>query len=77
LRGKARKLRRAYTRGELNRLLDSILHPLAKEHSDLLVLDGILHAIIEQNPSESAAKFIQHNLPKLLNRIMRGPRGGD
>jgi len=31
-----------------------------------LVLDAVVHMIIERNPSESLVKFIQYSLPKLL-----------
>jgi hypothetical protein len=52
-------------------MVDALLHPLAKTNPDILILDGILHGIIEQNPTESAFKFIQHNLPKLLPKLIR------
>jgi hypothetical protein len=51
-------------------VIDALLHPLAKTNSELLVLDGILHAIIEQNPSESLMKFIEYSLPELLSRLV-------
>jgi len=60
-----------YTRGELNRLVDAFLHPLAKTNFDLLILDGILHGIIERNPPESVMKFIEYSLPELLSKLMR------
>jgi len=65
------KSRQTYTPGELNRLVDAFIHPLAKTRPDVLILDGILHGIIEHNPTESAMKFILHNLPKLLPQLMR------
>jgi hypothetical protein len=71
--GKKRSRSRSqpYTTGELNRMVDALLHPLAERSPELLMLDGVLHVIIERNPPESVAKFIQHNLPKLLTRLMR------
>jgi hypothetical protein len=60
-----------YTVGELNRLIDALVHPLAKHHPEFLIVDGIIHGVIEKNPPESAVKFIQHNLPKLLSGHMR------
>ena len=51
----------------LNRLVDAILHPYFKKHPELIILDGILHALIEQNPKQSLKKFIKYNYPKLKN----------
>jgi hypothetical protein len=73
-RKRARSLSRPYTTGELNKMVDALLHPLAERSPELLMLDGILHGIIERNPPESAAKFIQHNLPKLLTHLTRSRR---
>jgi hypothetical protein len=60
------KQRRPYTSGELNRLTDALVHPFFRVDPSFLVLDAALHAIIERNPSESLAKFIQYSLPELL-----------
>jgi hypothetical protein len=49
-----------YTDGELNAIIDAFMHPLAKRDPRLLVLDGILHGIVEQNPSKSVRKFIKY-----------------
>ena len=59
-----------YTQGELNRLVDAFLHPLAKTNLDYLILDGILHGIIERNPPESVMKFIEYSLPELLSKLV-------
>jgi hypothetical protein len=52
-------------------LVDAFLHPPAKTKPELLILDGILHGIIERNPSESVMKFIEYSLPELLSRLVR------
>jgi hypothetical protein len=41
---------------------DALLHPLARVDPWFLVLDGLLHGLIERNPSETIVKFIHHNL---------------
>ena len=69
-----RNRRRSYTRSELNRLIDSIWHPPAKLNPELFIIDWILHAIVEQNLSESTVKFIQYNLPRLLSQLMQSRR---
>jgi len=73
-RKRNRNLSRSYTTGELNRTIDALLHPLAKEDPAFLVVDGVLHGIVERNPSESVLKFIHHNLPKLLWHMMQSWR---
>ncbi|MGD0550712.1 MAG: hypothetical protein ABSA81_09265 [Candidatus Bathyarchaeia archaeon] len=65
---------RVYTLGELNRLIDAFIHPIAKRHPEILILDGIIHSVIERNPSESAVKFIHHNLPILLWELARNQK---
>lgn len=70
----ARTLHRPYTTGELNKTVDDLLHPLAKLDPAFLLLDGLLHGIIEQNPPESILKFIHHNLPKLASQLIRSRR---
>jgi hypothetical protein len=46
----------------------------AKLDPAFLLLDGLLHGIIEQNPPESILKFIHYNLPKLASQLMRSRR---
>ena len=67
-RGKERGL---YTRGELNRLVDSICHPFYNENPSLIILDGFLHAMVERNPSLSVRKFLIHNLPVLVKQLRK------
>ena len=46
-----RKRKAVYTTGELNKLVDSAIHPLAEKNPILWFVDGVLHAAIEQDPS--------------------------
>jgi hypothetical protein len=59
---------RPYTNGDLNKIIDSLIHPLAKRDASYIVLDTILHAIVEQNPPATIRKFIKYNLPKILDQ---------
>jgi len=68
-RKKPRTFARPYTTGELNKTVDALLHPLAKVDPWFLVLDGVVHGLIERTPSETVAKFIQHNLPALIAEL--------
>jgi hypothetical protein len=71
---RARSLSRPYTTGELNKTIDSLLHPLVDLNPAFLVLDGVMHGIIEQDPPESVLKFIHHSLPKLVWQYVRSRR---
>jgi len=57
------------TTGELNKIIDALIHPLAKTDASYIVLDTILHGIVEQNPSTTIRKFIKYNLPKIVDQF--------
>ena len=63
-----KKEARPYTEGELNKLIDSLYHPLFTTDQGYILVDSILHALVEQNPSTTTKKFIRYNLPKLLQK---------
>jgi len=67
----SRSLARLYTKGELNKTVDALLHPLGKVDLWFLVIDGVIHGLIERNPPETVAKFVQYNLPRLLAELLR------
>jgi hypothetical protein len=60
-----------YTRAELNRIIDSILHPWFREYPWLRLVDGIMHALVEQNPSESLEKFLRYHGAELVEEVVR------
>lgn len=60
---KRRKL--PYSKGETNKLIDSLLHPWIKVYPPLIAVDGLLHGLVEQNPEESVRKFIRYSFPDL------------
>lgn len=68
---KARKKERCkpYTKGELNRIVDNLCHPFYKADKGFVLVDGLLHGLIEQNPPESALKFLRYNLPAIIDHI--------
>jgi len=53
-------------KGEINKLIDSIVHPFFRKSKAFVLADGIAHALVEQNPKESAKKFIRYNLKHLI-----------
>jgi len=58
-----------YTKGELNRLIDDLIHPFYKTDKSLLLIDALLHGLIEQNPPQTVLKFLRYNLPTIINQI--------
>ena len=57
-----------YTKGELNQIIDSVLHPFFDSNQALIAVDALLHGLVEQNVSESTIKFIRYNLPKIVKK---------
>jgi len=64
-----RKTRGIYSKGEVNRLVDSLLHPLFDVNPAFSLADTILHGLIEQNPPETALKFLRYNLPRIIREV--------
>jgi hypothetical protein len=62
-----KRARSIYTKGEANRLIDSIIHPLLDQHPSLNLIDLILHGLVKQSLSETALKFIRYSLPKIID----------
>jgi hypothetical protein len=47
------KKRAVYSKGEINRLIDSLLHPLFDLNPAFNIADTVLHDFVEQNPPET------------------------
>lgn len=60
-----------YTRGEVNVIVDSLVHPFMREYPWLVFVDGALHAANEQNPQESLGKFVRYQGPDLLKELTK------
>ena len=60
-----------YSKSEKNTIIDSVVHPWADEHWGFVIFDGVLHALNEQDPVESFAKFLKYNAPEFLKRILK------
>jgi hypothetical protein len=69
-----RKRELPYTKGDLNKAIDLILHPLFEEYPWLIGVDGLLHGMVEGNSAESLEKFLKYNAPKLLRVWVRWMR---
>jgi len=66
---RATRSRKSYTKGEINRMIDSLLHPLSKQAPPIVILDGFLHGLVEQNPTLTTRKFFKHNMPLLIQGL--------
>lgn len=60
-----------YTTGQLNSLIDDVCHPFFKENPSFILVDGILHGMVENDPPESFRKFVRYNLPKIVKEVTR------
>jgi len=67
----SRRRRSIYSKGEVNRLIDSVIHPLFNLNQGFTVADAILHGFVERNPPETALKFIRYNLPKVIREMTK------
>jgi hypothetical protein len=43
--------------------MDSLIHPLSKLNLATVVLDVILHGLVEQEPTETVVRFMRYNDP--------------
>jgi hypothetical protein len=60
-----------YGKAELNKIIDSIIHPWMDKYPWLISIDTLLHGLVEQNPQESIEKFMKYNMPKVLEEIAK------
>jgi len=64
-------LPRKTAKGELNRLIDDLVHPYFEKYPASVILDGLLHAVVEHDPEVSLRKFLRYNTPRLLRYLAR------
>ena len=63
-----RRKNKSYSTGELNKLIDSVVHPLTRRDPEFWVVDTFLHGLVEQDPPLSARKFLKYTVPKLIQQ---------
>jgi hypothetical protein len=64
-------LKRRRTKGNLNKLIDGLVHPYFDDHPALIFVDGLLHAAVEEDPSLSLRKFVKYSGPILLEQLKK------
>lgn len=63
-----------YTEGQLNKMIDSLFHPIAHRDPYYWLADTILHALVEQDPSVTVGKFMRYTAPKIIQQAVRRRR---
>jgi hypothetical protein len=69
LQRKSEKL--PYTKAEVNKILDAVIHPWMKDYPWLNLVDGLLHTLNERNPKSSLRKFLRYNLKPLIDGLQQ------
>jgi hypothetical protein len=69
-RKKKKSTSSTYTTGNLNRIVDNLFHPFFKTNIACILIDGILHGVVERNPKKTIKKFARYNLPKIIKYIL-------
>lgn len=69
-----KRKRKPYTKGEINKFIDSLIHPLAKTDKRFILVDGLLHGLVEQDPPQSVRKFVKYNLPELIRQLEKSSK---
>ena len=65
------KKKRLYSKGEKNKIVDSLLHPFYRKSQLIRIVDGIIHGLIEQDTKSSARKFVKYNLPEIVKELIK------
>jgi hypothetical protein len=66
-RRRKKKTKTYITKGQINRVVDTLLHPTFRKEPKLRLLNGFIHALVEQEPKSSMKKFVRyHLLPQLF-----------
>jgi hypothetical protein len=70
---KARRTRKGepYSVGQINKLVDDLVHPFYEKNQWFRVVDGVLHGVVEGNARVSAKKFVKYNLPEIVRKILK------
>ena len=66
-----RKKGQIFTPGELNKIIDSLLHPMAKRDMRYYAADLFFHAVVEQDHSVTVQKFIRYDVPKITKQYLK------
>jgi hypothetical protein len=63
---RCRKNSSLFSKGEMNRIIDALVHPLFDQNKAFVLADGVLHGLVEQDPPSSIRKFAKYSFPELI-----------
>jgi hypothetical protein len=67
---RTRKRQVPYSKGQVNRLVDDLVHPWIEQNEWFILLDEAAHGIVEGNLEETIIKFARYRLPGLLRLLL-------
>ena len=70
MKKKKQKKRGLYTEGQINKIIDTVLHPCYESSEWFRVIDGLIHGLNEKDAMVSARKFAKYNLAAILKKIL-------
>jgi len=59
------------TLGQVNRSIDELFHPFFRSGPVAVVVDSLLHAVVERDPPKSLEKFFLYNFSPLLRESLK------
>jgi len=59
------------TLGRVNQNIDEVLHPFFRSGPVAVVVDSLLHAVVERDPPKSLEKFFLYNFSPLLRECLK------
>lgn len=63
--------RKKLSKGQLNKIVDTLAHPYFEEYPVLILIDGAVHGLIERNVRTSIRKFVKYNAPLILKELLK------
>jgi hypothetical protein len=67
---RTRKSKKNYTVGQINKIIDSFVHPFYEKSQWFRLVDGAFHAFVEGDLSVSTQKFVRYNLREIVKEIL-------
>jgi hypothetical protein len=69
-----KRTKQPYSKGEINKLIDTLIHPLERTDKRFVLVDVLLHGLVEQNPPQTVRKFIKYKLPDLIRQLEKSSK---
>jgi hypothetical protein len=63
--------RKKPSKGQLNRIVDTLAHPYFKQYPVMILVDGAVHTLIERDVRTSIQKFVKYNAPLIVKELLK------